>query len=151
MNISFPELIWISLVAGFIGTAGMTIFLQIVTWTGLAHADIVRAVGSLFTKSINSAGGIGMFAHFISGILFAFFYAIIIVLFGIDGVFRSTVAGLVIGFIHGFVVSFLLVVAVAEHHPLPQFRNPGLSVAVAHYAGHIIYGFLVGLIIGIMM
>ena len=47
------------------------------------------------------------------------------------------------GFIQGAVVGFVLVAAVAENHPLPEFRQAGFSVALAYWAGHLVYGFLV--------
>ena len=45
---------------------------------------------------------------------------------------------------------FVLVAAVAESHPLPEFREAGFSVAVAHWFGHIIYGLMVGAVIGLI-
>lgn len=145
------ELLWIAAVSGFIGTSGMTALLWIITKLDIVHVDMVRAVGSLFTKSMDSAIGVGLVAHYATGIILAFFYVLIISIIDINDVFQATVIGSTIGFIHGFVVSFLLVVAVGEHHPLEQFRQPGLTVAIGHYAGHLVYGFLVGLVAGIMM
>ena len=54
-----------------------------------------------------------------------------------------------IGVFHGVAFGFLLVVTVAEHHPLEQYRNAGFEVAIAHFAGHVIYGILVGLVVGL--
>lgn len=148
---SFWELLWTAAVAGVIATTGMTILLWIITKLEVVHVDMVRAIGSMFTKSLDSAAGIGLVAHYLTGIILAFFYVLILSIINVSNVFQATVIGSTIGFIHGFVVSFLLVVAVGEHHPLKQFRQPGLTVAVAHYAGHLVYGFLVGLVAGIMM
>jgi len=53
------------------------------------------------------------------------------------------------GVFHGLVVSFLLAVLVAEHHPIEQFQKAGSEVAAAHLFGHIIYGLIVGAVIGI--
>ena len=144
------EIFWIAFVAGIIGTSAMTLMLFIMTKLEIVQVDMVRAVGSIFTKSLDSANSLGLLIHYIFGIFFAFLYTIIIVLLNIDTVFKSIVVGSTIGFIHGFVVSFLLVVAVAEHHPLIEFRQPGLKVAVGHYAAHITYGVIVGLVIGLM-
>ena len=47
-------------------------------------------------------------------------------------------------------MGFVLVTAVAENHPLPEFQQAGFSVAVAHWAAHIVYGFVVGLTIGVI-
>ncbi len=56
--------------------------------------------------------------------------------------------GVLFGFAHGLVVSFMLVVLVAEHHPVARFQRAGLDVALAHLAAHIVYGFIVGLVAG---
>ncbi len=62
----------------------------------------------------------------------------------------NALAGLLIGFIHGAVVGFLLISTVAVRHPLPEFREAGFNVAVAHWADHLVYGFLVGSVIGLL-
>ncbi|MEO8398821.1 MAG: hypothetical protein ABI550_03290 [Ignavibacteriaceae bacterium] len=151
MNISAGTYIWLSIVAGIIGTTGMTLFLYVVTKSDVANADMVKAIGSLFTKSLQSATGVGLVIHFISGIIFAFFYILAISAFQVQGFLSNVGAGLLIGFIHGAVVSFLLVASVAEHHPLPQFQKAGFSVAAAHWIAHLIYGLLIGIVIGMTM
>lgn len=150
-SISIGEIIWVGIVAGIVGTIGMTIFLSLVTKTGIAHADMVRAIGSLLTKSLNNAFNIGILVHTGWGILFGIIYVFILVNFNLTGFLLIVSIGMVIGFIHGFAVSLLLVVAVAEHHPLEQFRNPGFAVAVAHFIAHLFYGTLVGFIAAIML
>ena len=46
-------------------------------------------------------------------------------------------------------VSLALVISVAEHHPLERFRKAGITVAVSHLAGHMVYGLIVGAIWGV--
>ena len=149
-GISIGSLVGISLIAGIIATAGMTIFLQVVSKTGIANADMVRALGSLFTKKLDNAFGVGLTIHTISGIFFAFFYTLAITALNVHGLPSSIGSGILIGFIHGGVVSFLLVASVAENHPLPQFQKAGFSVAAAHWIAHLIYGFIIGLTIGLI-
>ncbi len=149
-NLVFSRIVWLAVWSGIIGTAGMEIFLQRITKSGVANADMSRAIGSIFTKTIESAYGFGIVIQTLSGIIFAFFYTLAIVYFNIHGYLGNALAGLLIGFIHGAVVGFILVSAVAEHHPLPEFREAGFNVAVAHWAGHLVYGFLVGSVIGLL-
>ena len=59
-------------------------------------------------------------------------------------------AGTLIVFIRGAVAGFILVAVVAENHPLKEFKEAGFSVAVAHWLGHLIYGLIVGAVIGLM-
>ncbi|HSR17023.1 MAG TPA: hypothetical protein VLM39_02930 [Ignavibacteriaceae bacterium] len=144
------ELIWTAVVAGLIGTGGMVMALRAITKSGWANADMVRALGSLFTHTIDNSFGIGIVVHFTSGIIFAFLYCLAITAFNVHNVLLTTASGVLIGFIHGGVVGFLLVTAVAEHHPLPQFKKAEFSVGVAHWIGHVVYGFLVGFVYGLM-
>jgi len=53
--------------------------------------------------------------------------------------------GSLIGFAHGLFVSFLLIVSVAEHHPLAKFRRVGFGVAITYLVAHVVYGFTIGL------
>ena len=75
-------------------------------------------------------------------------YTILFSVLDLQGFYATTGAGLFIGFLHGFILSFILVTSVAEHHPLAEFREAGVGVALSHFLGHIIYGTLVGCIIG---
>jgi hypothetical protein len=128
----------------------MTGLLAAITKSGIANADMVRAIGSLFTKSLESSFKVGFLADILAGIIFAAFYVFVVISFEIHGLLSSIGTCMLISFIHGVVVSFLLVAAVAKHHPLKQFKQAGFSVAAAHWAAHLFYGFLVGLVIGLM-
>ena len=150
MHAPISHIIWLAIWAGIIGTAGMEILLQSITKSGMANADMARAVGSLFTKKMENSYRIGILIQTMSGIIFAFFYAVVIVYFNVHGFLSCAGAGTLIGFIHGAVVGFVLVAAVAESHPLEEFRQAGFSVAVAHWIGHLIYGLLVGAVIGLI-
>jgi len=81
--------------------------------------------------------------------MFAFLYVILISLFAPTSLAAAIGAGAMIGVFHGVAFGFLLVVTVAEHHPLEQFRSAGFEVAIAHFVGHVIYGLLVGLVVGL--
>ena len=138
------------MIAGVFGTIGMTGLLALITRSGIANADMVRAIGSLFTRSFESSFQIGFLIDLLAGIIFAAFYIFVVVSFEVHGLLSSVGVCLLISFVHGIVVSFVLVAAVSGHHPLKQFQKAGFSVAVAHWAGHLFFGLLVGLVIGLM-
>ncbi|MEM7009063.1 MAG: DUF6789 family protein [Thermodesulfobacteriota bacterium] len=138
-----------TIAAGIVGTTGMSLVMWFITSTGLANAAMIRAIGSMFTKSYENALGPGLLLHYISGILFAFLYVLLISLLSPDSLVGAIGAGAMIGIFHGVAFAFLLVIMVAEHHPIEQFRNAGFEVAIAHLVGHLVYGLLVGTVVGI--
>jgi uncharacterized membrane protein YagU involved in acid resistance len=150
MNLpEISSLVLHSMVAGVVGTAGMTGVMHLIDRAGLANAKMEVAIGSLITKSPDNARQVGLMMHFSAGIGFAVLYTILFSALNIQALGLSFGLGIITGFVHGFVMSFLLVYAVAERHPLPEFREAGFGVAVAHVVGHVVYGALVGLVLGV--
>jgi len=143
------ELIIYTIIAGLIGTTGMTLVMAGISRMGFANADMIRAIGSIFTRNYDDSVTPGFITHFGMGIIIAFFYVLIISFLAPQTFISACATGVMIGLFHGIVFSFLLVVTVAEHHPLEQFRTAGSEVAIAHLAGHLVYGLLVGAVIGI--
>ncbi len=127
----------------------MSIALWGISYAGIAHAPMIRAIGSLFTRSYEDSFGLGLTVHFIVGIILAFIYIALISLLEPATLAGAIAYGGMIGLAHGVAFGFLLVVAVAEHHPLERFRKAGLEVATAHLIGHVIYGVLVGAVVGL--
>jgi hypothetical protein len=123
----------------------MIVFLELITRTKLANADMVRAIGSIITRDYELALVPGLIIQFAFGIVFSFIY------FGILSYFTSTlnINGILMsgfmGLFHGIVIGFVGVITVAEHHPLEKFKKAGLTVAVAHVLGHIVYGLTIGI------
>ncbi len=137
--------ILLPIVGGFIATLGITLVLWIIDKTGWTKADMVRAVGCLFTKSLENALKIGLVIHFTAGIIISGIYLHVLSLLNLPNFFSIVIVGALIGFIHGFVVGFGIVIF-AEHHPVEQFQEADFQVAVAHVLGHIVYGLLIGVI-----
>lgn len=139
----------LTIIAGVVGTAGMSLAMWLITKSKIANASMIRAIGSIFTQSYDDSFKPGLIVHFVLGVLFAFLYVILISIFEPTTLAAAIGAGALIGVFHGVAFAFLLVVAVAEHHPLERFRSAGFEVAIAHLAGHVIYGILVGLVVGL--
>ncbi|PJZ69498.1 hypothetical protein CH373_16255 [Leptospira perolatii] len=142
------ETIGLVLAAGTIGTSAMSVVMWSISYAGSINADMVRAIGSFFTKRLDSALIPGIVTHLIIGFIFAFPYTFIISL-APHILTASILTGGVLGFMHGYVVGFLLVALVAQHHPLPEFRQAGIGVAAAHVFGHMVYGVSIGLVVGL--
>jgi len=136
----------IILLSGIIATFVMVLFLELVTRTKLANADMVRAIGSILTGDSDKALIPGLVIQFGFGIIFSFIY------FGILSYFTSVIMingillGGLMGFFHGIVVGFVGVVTIAIHHPIEKFKQAGFTVAVAHLFGHVVYGLSIGIL-----
>lgn len=135
--------------AGLIATGLMCVFLEVITRSRIANADMIRAIGSLFTKKLENSFTPGLFVQFSFGIFFSFIYFSILGFFVPSTLLYGMTVGFVMGFFHGMVVSMALVVSVAENHPLEQFKEAGFEIAAAHVGGHIIYGLTIGVIYGL--
>ncbi len=138
-----------TLLAGLIAAAAMDGAMCLISRTGFTNGTMTTALGSLFTRSMETANVVGWFIHGVSGVLFAMIYTLLFMAFGLENGLACLAAGLGIGFLHGIVVSIMLVMVVSEHHPIEHFRNAGMQVGLAHLAGHLAYGAVVGAVIGI--
>ena len=122
----------------------MLFVLEVITRMQLANADMIRALGSIYTRNYDNSLRPGLIFMLLSGALFSFIYYLIIAFFVPTPGIATVLAGLAMGLFHGMVVSLGLVVLIAEHHPLEKFREAGLTVAASHVVGHVVYGFTVG-------
>lgn len=135
--------------AGLVATGVMCAFLEIITKSKIANADMIRAIGSMFTKEYENSLSPGLFVQFSFGVFFSFIYFAVFSFFVPSSLILGLTAGFVMGFFHGMVVSMALVISVAEHHPLEKFRESGFAIAAAHVVGHMFYGLTLGAIYGL--
>lgn len=137
------------IISGFTATLVMIAIMELTTRAKLANADMIRAIGSIITKSYENALTPGLLIHFSSGIFFAiiYFYAFGFLLPNKPNL--APVAGLAFGFFHGIVVTLSVVNLISKHHPLKKFQETGLYMALAHIIGHIVYGLSVGVMYSI--
>ena len=142
------RLILMPIFAGFIATGGITFVLWAINKSSWTNADMVRAVGSFFTRSYHNALQVGLFIHFIAGMVIAGVYLHVLSILNPAGILSLIFIGGFIGFGHGFVVSYGIV-KFAHLHPLEEFRKADYQVAIAHIIGHVVYGLMMGLIFGI--
>jgi uncharacterized membrane protein YagU involved in acid resistance len=136
--------------AGVVGTTLMTLVMSIVHERGWATADMIRAIGSAVTGSYERSFKPGLLLHFALGIVFAFPYVLVLAGVNLPSIWGMIGVGGLIGFVHGFVMSFILIAAVAEKHPVQQFQRAGFEVAAAHVLGHVAYGVGVGAIAALL-
>ncbi len=138
-----------SLIAGVLGGLVMLLALRLMAVGGLFKGSMVYAIGGLVTKSRGNAFRVGLTLHTISAIGFAMIYGLLMLWMGQTKMPQALAAGAGLGFFHGLVVSLMLVWVVAEGHPFEEYNEAGLAVGLSHLLGHVAYGAVVGLVIGI--
>jgi len=138
----------ITLIAGIVASTARILFLELISKIRQAHVDMIKAIGTLYHGTYYHALLRGVSAHYTFGIVSAFIYLLLLGVFQPLTIYGSALYGGLIGFFHGCVVSFALTVIVDEDHPLPQFRKYGYEVVIYYWVAQIIYGIVVGAIIG---
>ena len=138
-----------SLVAGILGGLAMELAMWLIVRAGLVKGDMILALGSLLSKSRDNAYRVGLVIHVTAAVGFALVYALLMVTLGYTHMPMSLMLGLGVGVMHGLLVSLMLVWVVADHHPLEEFKEADLLVGLSHFAGHVAYGGVVGLVVGL--
>lgn len=138
-----------ALVAGVLGGLAMEGVMWLIAKAGLARGDMILALGSLLTKSRDNAYRVGLVVHATAAIGFALVYTLLMVTLGYTDMPLSLMLGLGVGVMHGLLVSLMLVWVVADQHPLEEFKEADLLVGLSHVAGHVAYGAVVGVVVGL--
>ena len=146
-----------AVVAGILGGAAMIFSMWLMTRAGLfageweppPRRNMIVALGGLLTKSRESAMRVGLIAHAVSAIIFALIYALIMLWLHATSLRSTLFLGVGLGFFHGLIASLMLVWVVAEGHPFEEYGEAGLIVGLSHLVGHVAYGLVVGLVVGL--
>jgi hypothetical protein len=138
-----------SIVAGLLGVAALELVMWLVARGVTSRANMVVAIGSLMTRSLDGAFVVGAFVHATAAIVFSTLYALLMLALNLTGMPQAFMVGLGFGIFHGIVVSLILVWVVSDNHPLEEFKKASLAVGLSHFAGHVAYGAVVGLVVGV--
>jgi hypothetical protein len=149
MTLFLVKYLCTALVAGIIGGLAMELAMWAISRAGLAKGDMILALGSLLTKTRENAYRVGFIIHATAAIGFALVYTLLMVTLGYTNLPLSLMLGLGVGALHGIIVSLMLVWVVSDQHPLEEFKEADLLVGLTHFAGHVVYGGVIGLIVGL--
>ena len=138
-----------ALVAGIAGGLAMEAVMWLIGRGGRIKGDMILALGSLITKSRDNAYRVGVIVHATAAFGFALVYTLLMVTLGYTEMPNSLMIGLGVGTLHGILVSLMLVWVVSDQHPLEEFKEADLMVGLSHMAGHVAYGGVIGLIVGL--
>lgn len=142
------KIILVTLLGGIVASTFRLILLEIISKTRITHVDMIKAIGTLYHGQYYHSMYRGVITHYIFGIISAFVYMFLLSVFQPNTITTSAAYGALIGFFHGCVVSFTLTVIVDEDHPLPEFRRYGAEVVVYYWVAQILYGLVLGAIVG---
>ncbi len=155
---------WQGLVAGGVGTAVMTVFMQMGAAMGMTQMNMPLMLGSMLTSDRRRATVFGWMLHALNGLVFGLLYAL--VFWAVDPASLSSAwwIGLLVGAGHGLVALAAMPVMSAMHPrvhsggvapagtgvALPQFglggRGFGAGTPVGILMGHLVFGLVWGLV-----
>ncbi len=136
-------------IAGALGAVAMNGFMRAVSSGRGRSINMVEALASYFTGSLDNALKVGTIIHLSAGVLFGYIYTVIIMAVGIGGFVPVLFMAAGLGLVHGLLVSYGLMFYVAERHPIEKYRQATFEVGALHLVGHVIYGVVVGIVIGL--
>ena len=143
------DFVLISLIAGTAGAIAMYFTMRLINISGWAKGDMLLALGSMALNRRENAFLVGTVIHWVSSIVFAFLYLLVLSKTGCLHFPAALFGGAFLGGLQGFFVSLALVWVATDRHPLEEFRNADLPIGVMHLVGHIAFGATVGFIIGL--
>jgi len=130
------------IIAGLAGTVAMTILMYLAPLMGMPKLDIIAMLGTMFTSNKTVSTIIGVMAHLMMGVIFAFIY-VLLWSFGIGS--PTWLWGLIFGAVHGLVV-YMIMPMINRMHPRSVEMEGGTKMAVGMVMVHMVYGLVVALV-----
>ncbi|MGB0257547.1 MAG: hypothetical protein ACPGES_02730 [Coraliomargarita sp.] len=131
---------------GLAGAYAMNFFMRQVSAAYSERVDMIQALGSYFTGSLDNARQVGTTIHAFAGVIFGMLYFAIMQAMGALVFPYAIFLGIGFGFFHGLVMSYGLMFYASEKHPIKQYRKATLEEGLLHLVGHIIFGGVTGLL-----
>lgn len=148
ITISVEVLVY-AVMAGLLGAGAMWAVMRLIEQAAPPTGGMVVAVGSLLTRRRDNALAAGVAVYLGAAVVFGVIYTLLMQGLGLTGWPQAFFTGAGFGLFHGLVVSLGLVWIVADNHPLDEFRQATPLVFVSHFAGHVVFGAVVGLVVAI--
>lgn len=143
------ELVCYAVMAGLLGAGAMWAVMRLIERAGPPTGGMVVAVGSLLTRKRENALPTGILVYLVSAGVFGLIYTLLMIRLGMTAWPHSFFTGAGFGLFHGLVVSLGLTWIVSDNHPLEEFRNVTPIIFLSHFAGHIVFGGVVGIAVAI--
>lgn len=147
---SILTVIILGAICGLIGSFAMNLFMRTVSHAYSKRVDMVIALGSFFTGTVERAAILGTLIHSIAGIVFGVLYFLLMNAMHSLSFPSAVFLGLGFGFFHGLVMSYCLMFIASERHPIEAYRKATLEEGLLHLVGHVIFGVVAGFIGGLL-
>lgn len=144
-------IIFLGMVAGFLGALAMNAFMRQVSHSYSERVDMTLALGSFFTGRLEGAQRLGTLIHCVAGTCFGVIYLLIMYAMGALAFPHALFLGIAFGFFHGMMMSYILMFYASAKHPLELYRKATLEQGLLHLIGHIIFGAVCGLLGGAVL
>jgi len=135
------ELVCYAVMAGLLGAGAMWAAMRLIERAGPPTGGMVVAVGSLLTRKRENALPTGILVYLVSAGVFGLIYTLLMIRLGMTAWPHSFFTGAGFGLFLTWIVS--------DNHPLEEFRNVTPIIFLSHFAGHIVFGGVVGVVIAI--
>jgi len=148
---SILTVIILGAICGLIGSFAMNLFMRTVSHAYSQRVDMVIALGSFFTGTVDRATILGTLIHSIAGIVFGILYFLLMNAMNSLSFPSAVFLGLGFGFFHGLIMSYCLMFIASERHPIEAYRKATLEQGLLHLVGHMIFGGVAGFIGGLLV
>lgn len=148
---SYMTVIILGAICGLIGSFAMNLFMRTVSHAYSQRVDMVIALGSFFTGTVDRATILGTLIHSIAGIVFGILYFLLMNAMNSLSFPSAVFLGLGFGFFHGLIMSYCLMFIASERHPIEAYRKATLEQGLLHLVGHMIFGGVAGFIGGLLV
>ena len=138
-------------VIGLVATSAMNTFMWILSGLTSARVDMVNAIGSLYTHSLENSFWPGLIMQSTAGVIMTYVYGIFLALGNFDATYTYAFLGLFMGLVHGTAVAVIMAKLLGEHHPVASFHKVTGKIAFAHVVGHLIFGLVIGTMYGMYL
>ena len=128
--------VFLIVIAGLIGIFTMGLSLNIVSKSNLTNNSAAGTTGFIFSGQFYKNNKVWSLFYMIFEISFVFIYVFIIISLGISNILLSTIVALFISLIHG-AITVAIFKYIRINYPIK-----------ALFFGHLVYGLIIGLIIG---
>lgn len=138
--------LFLGALCGLLAALAMNVFMRVVGSHFGRSADMVRALGSYFTGGLENATRVGTWIHGLAGVVFGMIYFAIMHSIGALVFPKAILLGLGLGFAHGLITSYALMIYASNRHPMEDYRKATIQEGVVHMFGHIIFGAVIGVL-----